>query len=126
MVHVAAVSAVVLVVWTSGLPLWVYVAGVAWGGGALSLLRSFAEHRLPDEGTASAVVRAGPVLSLLYLHNNLHHTHHARPGVPWYELPAVHVALDGDGAAAGGAGLYDGYTDVVRRYLFHPLSDPVA
>ena len=119
--HVVGVGTVLVVVWASGLPVWVYVAGVAWGGAALSLLRSFAEHRLPADGTASAVVRAGPVLSLLFLNNNLHHTHHARPGLPWYRLPDAHVALDGDGVAATGAGLYDGYGEVLRRYLFRPL-----
>ena len=59
---------------------WVYVVGVSWGGGALSLLRSFAEHRNVDQGTRSAVVRSGRFFSLLYLNNNLHHTHHAQPG----------------------------------------------
>ena len=86
--HVGAVVAVLAVVHACGLPIWVYVLGVAWGGGALSLLRSFAEHRVPEDGTRSAVVRAGRLMSLLYLNNNLHHTHHARPGVPWFALPA--------------------------------------
>jgi fatty acid desaturase len=121
LVHAAGVAAVVLAVWVSGLPLWVYALGVAWLGGSLSLLRSFAEHRLPPEGTASAVVRTGPLLSVLFLNNNLHYTHHARPGLPWYRLPAAHRALDGDRAAAAGAGLYDGYGEVARRYLFRPL-----
>ena len=96
----------------------------AWGGAALSLLRSFAEHRPPDElgdGTPSAVVRAGWFFSLLYLNNNLHHTHHARPGLAWFELPAAHASIDGDRAAAAGAGLYHGYGDVARRFLLHPL-----
>ena len=58
-------------------------------------VRSFAEHRFVDGGTQSAVVRAGPVMSLLFLNNNLHLSHHARPGVPWYQLPALHERLDG-------------------------------
>lgn len=122
--HVVGVVGVLLVVRSSGLPLWAYVVGVAWGGGALSLLRSFAEHRDVDEGTRSAVVRSGPFFSLLYLNNNLHHTHHARPRLAWYELPAAHAAIDGDRAAAAGAGLYRGYGDVVRRYLLVPFDRP--
>ncbi|MBA3604518.1 MAG: fatty acid desaturase [Acidimicrobiia bacterium] len=119
--HVIGVAAVVTVVRTSGLPVWVYVVGVAWGGGALSLLRSFAEHRVVEHGTQSAVVAAGPLMSLLYLNNNLHHTHHAMPWVPWYELPGLHTELDADRLAAEGAGRYDGYGDIARRYLLRPF-----
>lgn len=121
--HGAGVVLVLAVVRASEMPLWVYVAGVAWAGGALSLLRSFAEHRVPDgDGTRSAVVRSGRFFSLLYLNNNLHHTHHVRPGLAWFELPEAHAALDSDRVAADGAGLYQGYGDVVRRYLLRPLT----
>ena len=34
-----------LVVRATGMSVWTYVVGVVWAGGALSLLRSFAEHR---------------------------------------------------------------------------------
>ena len=124
--HVALVALILLAVRAAGMPLWVYVIGVAWGGGALSLLRSFAEHRRADSGTPSAVVRAGWFFSLLFLNNNLHHTHHARPGVPWYELPDVHAHLDGDRVAAAGAGLYRGYGEIARGYLFRPFDELVA
>lgn len=124
--HISGVAAVLAVVRWSGLPIWVYVIGVAWGGGAISLLRSFAEHRLPDGGTRSAVVRSGWFFSLLYLNNNLHHTHHAQPWLPWFQLPAAHVASDGDGVASAGAGLYRGYGEIVRRYLLRPFDRPVA
>jgi fatty acid desaturase len=123
--HASAVTVILLAVRAAGVAPWVYVAGVVWGGGALTLLRSFAEHRATD-GTRSAVVRTGPLLSLLFLNNNLHHTHHARPGVAWYALPAVHDQLDVEGVAAAGAGLYRGYRDVARRYLFRPFDQPVA
>jgi fatty acid desaturase len=124
--HSIGVIAVVLVVRWSGVPVWAYVIGVAWGGGALSLLRSFVEHRKVDQGTRSAVVRSGRFFSLLYLNNNLHHTHHTQPWVPWFDLPAAHSALDGDRAAAAGAGLYRGYREVVRRYLLVPFDRPAG
>lgn len=120
-VHVVGVIAVLAAVLSSGLPVWAYVVGVSWGGGALSLLRSFAEHRNVEQGSRSAVVRCGRLFSLLYLNNNLHHTHHTQPWVPWFDLPAAHAALDGDRAAAAGAGLYQGYGEVVRRYLVVPF-----
>jgi fatty acid desaturase len=124
--HVAAVAVILLGVRASGLAVGVYVLGVAWAGGALSLLRSFAEHRQSDSGTSSAIVHAGWFLSLLFLNNNLHHTHHARPGVPWYGLPDVHARIGGDRVAAAGAGLYGGYGEISRRYLFRPFDELVS
>jgi fatty acid desaturase len=124
--HLAGVAVVLAVVAASGLPLWIYVVGVAWCGGALSLLRSFVEHRLPEAGTRSAIVHAGWFFSLLFLNNNLHHTHHARPGVPWFELPGLNTRLDADRLAAAGAGLYTGYGEIARRYLFRPFDTVVV
>jgi fatty acid desaturase len=123
--HLFGVAAVLAVVIASGLDVWVYLLGAVWLGWSISLLRSFAEHRFVDGGTQSAVVRAGPVMSLLFLNNNLHLSHHARPGVPWYELPAVHRRLDADAGAAEGAGLYTGYFDVARRFAVRPFCQPV-
>ena len=99
--HVAAVAAVLARrAVARSCRLWIYVAGVAWVGGALSLLRSFAEHRWSADGSALCR-RAHRVrfLSLLFLNNNLHYTHHERPGVPWFQLPAAHRAIDGDAQA---------------------------
>ena len=123
--HVAAVAAVLIVVRASGMALWSYVIAVVWVGGALTLLRSFAEHRLTDAGPRSAIVRTGRFFSLLYLNNNLHHTHHARPGVSWFELPAADAELGADDAVAAGAGLYAGYGEIARRFLLRPLDAPV-
>ena len=124
--HLAGVAAVLAVVIACGVDVWVYVLGATWFGWSISLMRSFAEHRFVDGGTQSAVVRAGPVLSLLYLNNNLHLSHHARPGVPWYQLPALHERLEADAVAATGAGLYTSYLDVARRYAVRPfVTQPV-
>ena len=119
--HGVGVAAVLAVVQASGMAWWVFAAAVAWGGGALTMLRSFAEHRYADGASRTAVVRTGRFFSLLFLNNNLHHTHHERPAVAWFKLPALHERLDSDRIAAEGAGLYDGYADVARRHLFHPF-----
>jgi fatty acid desaturase len=124
--HLGGVAAVLVIVAAAGLPVWIYVVGVAWCGGALSLLRSFVEHRLSEAGTRSAVVHTGWFFSLLFLNNNLHHTHHARPGVPWFELPGLNTRLDADRLAAAGAGLYTGYGEIARRYLFRPFDTVVV
>ena len=71
--------------------------------------------------------KAGPVTSLLFLNNNLHHTHHARPDLAWYLIPAAHSELGSDALAAAGAGLYEGgYLQVLRMYLVRPFHQPVS
>lgn len=123
LVLVAAIGAFVLLV--VGMPLGTYVAGI-YAGHGLSLVRSYCEHRwVPDTSGRSAVVRSGWFFSLLFLNNNLHHAHHARPGVAWYRLPALADRLQSDGAAAAGAGLYRGYFHVACCYLLRPLDELV-
>jgi fatty acid desaturase len=106
-------------------PVWEYLLGFLYGGYAVTQLRSFAEHCAVPAGTRSAVVKAGPAMSLLYLNNNLHHTHHAQPDLPWYLIPKLHVALGSDAIAEAGAGLYrGGYVELFRRHLFSPFCQP--
>ena len=108
-----------------GVSPWVYVFGFCLGGSSCTQLRSFVEHAAVAEGTRSAVVKAGPPMSLLYLNNNLHHTHHAAPDLEWYRIPAMHSALGSDEIAAAGAGLYrGGYLEVIRTYFFEPFCQP--
>lgn len=96
-----------------------------YAGTALTLLRSFAEHRAGPEGLRTAVVASGPLFSLLFLNNNLHVAHHARPGLAWYRLKHFAAANDSAAVAARGAGLYRGYGEIARRYLFRPVDVPV-
>ena len=122
---VAAAALCAFVVAVMGIPLWQYLLGAVYLGHSLTLLRSYCEHRWVQGATRSAMVRSGPVFGLLFLNNNLHHAHHAEPGVPWYKLPARVAATGADGQAAAGAGLYGGYLDVARRYLVRPYDHPV-
>lgn len=122
------VAAVALAWWLFGVvgvnPV-LYVVVFCLGGSACTNLRSFLEHKAVATGTRSAVVKAGPVMSLLFLNNNLHHTHHADPGLEWYRIPARHRELGSDALAAAGAGLYEGgYLQVARTYLFRPFGTP--
>ncbi len=108
-----------------GMNPWVYVVGFVLGGSACTHLRSFVEHCAVESGTRSAVVKAGPMLSFLFLNNNLHHTHHAMPDLAWYDIPAKHAELGSDRVAEAGAGLYEhGYLQVARLYLLTPFSQP--
>lgn len=123
-----AIAAVVLGWWlfgVVGVSPWVYVFGFVLGGSACTQLRSFVEHKAVAEGTRSAVVKAGPVMSLLFLNINLHHTHHAQPDVAWYLIPKLHREMGSDAIAADGAGLYEGgYVQVLRMYFWHPFGNP--
>lgn len=124
--HLALVATIgTFVVVVAGMPLGTYLAGI-YAGHGLSLVRSYCEHRwVADNAGRSAVVRSGWFFSLLFLNNNLHHAHHARPGVAWYRLPALADRLQSDQAAAAGAGLYRGYLHVARCYLLRPFDELV-
>jgi fatty acid desaturase len=126
LVHLVATAATVVLLCVVGnLPWWVYVVGFNYGGLAFTYIRSFAEHLPVAEGSRSAVVDASWFWSLLFLNNNLHHTHHAAPGAAWYRLRALRTELDSDQAARDGAGWYSGYAELFRRHLVHPFSQPV-
>lgn len=95
-------------------------------GLSLTLLRSYVEHRpAADQDQRCAVVEAGPVMSLLYLNNNLHIVHHTVPGLPWYEIPTVYHRDRQGWLARNGGYRYDGYGDVLKRHLITPKDKPV-
>lgn len=112
-----------------GMPLWVYLAAFVYPGASLMLLRSYLEHRAHEEVEArTVIVEAGPVMSLLYLNNNLHAAHHAEPGLAWYRLPGWYRQRRDQLLAANRGYRLDGYASIARRYLIaakesvvHPL-----
>lgn len=125
--HLPAVALVLVwVVAVCGIPLWAYLALYVLPGTSLTLVRSFAEHkaaRTPFE--RSAVVEAGPLLSLLFLNNNLHYVHHRRPDLPWHALPAYYRDHRRQILAENGGLLYrGGYLEIARRFLLRPIDEP--
>ncbi len=95
-----------------------YVLTFVYPGAALTLLRSFAEHRAhAEKGRRVAVVERAPVLGLLFLHNNLHALHHARPGLAWYRLPRAYRQARAGLLEENGGLVYAGYLEVVVRFL---------
>lgn len=124
LVGVALVLAWVLAV--CGLDLWLYLLCFAYPGTALTLLRSFLEHQaVPAVGERSVVIEAGPVMSLMFLNNNLHALHHAEPKLAWYRLPARYRQRRDALLEANGGYLFRGYWEVVARYLLWPKEPPV-
>lgn len=119
--HLAGVAAISLWLRCCGFGIADYVLTCVYPGLALTLLRSFAEHRAdPLPGRRVAIVEDGGPLALLYLNNNLHAAHHRAPGLPWYALPAFH-ARHRDALLADNGGLvYRGYGAVAARFLLRP------
>jgi fatty acid desaturase len=126
--HLAGIAVVLhVVVRMAGVPVWQYLLGGVFVARAINMVRSFAEHvSLADGSTRTAQIRAGRVMSLLMLHNNLHVAHHDAPGTPWYAVPAHAARIGADEIAARGGGLYrGGYAEVLRRFLLRPFDQPV-
>lgn len=128
--HLAAVAA--LCGWLNWVEFGIgrYLLLFVYPGMALTLLRSFAEHRAdsPAPGRAATVERGG-LFAILYLNNNLHAAHHDRPDLAWYRLPAHHqthrARLAGDGTPT-----HPSYGSIVKRFalrrhhmLVHPAHD---
>jgi fatty acid desaturase len=125
--HLVGVVAVIYFVSSAGVPLWAYALGVVYGGRILNMLRPFAEHEWID-GTElrTAMVQAGPVMSLLMLNNNLHVAHHDEPGVAWYDVPDLARRTDAYGRAERSGLLYrGGYLEIARRFGVRPFSQPI-
>jgi fatty acid desaturase len=101
--------------------LGLYLVAFVYPGTALSLLRSFAEHRAAEypEHRVAVVERAGP-LAILFLNNNLHAAHHRAPGLSWFHLPAFYRRHRAAILKANGGLRYDGYGEILRRYWRRP------
>jgi fatty acid desaturase len=118
-----------VLVWVSvvcEIPLLAYVLLFIYPGISMTLLRSFAEHQARTQvGERLAIVEAGPLMSLLYLNNNLHYVHHLGPGIAWYRLPARWRAGREQVLGANGGYYFGGYGEIIRRYAFRGR-EPVA
>ena len=114
------------VVGVCGIPVLEYILLFVYPGMALTLMRSYLEHQArPGVPERTAIVEAGPIMSLLYLNNNLHTLHHLEPGTPWYRLPAKYRAKRAEILAHNGGYLLKGYGSIALRYLFRPKESPV-
>jgi fatty acid desaturase len=103
------------------MPLPVYLFGFVYLGGALSRIRSFAEHRFADRyEERTAIVENGGPLALLFLNNNLHVLHHLTPTIAWYRLPRLYRAHRDALIARNGGLVYRSYIEQFRRFFLSP------
>lgn len=121
-----AAGLVLLGLWIAGaaMPLWAYLAS-AYAGMSILKIRTFLEHRAHDlaRGRTVIVEDRGP-LAFLFLNNNLHVVHHAKPGVAWYRLPALYAANREEFLRRNEGYRYRSYGEVFRRHFLTP-KDPV-
>ncbi|MEQ9488610.1 MAG: fatty acid desaturase [Alphaproteobacteria bacterium] len=88
LLHLALVGALMYwVVFVCGMSVWQYVLFFALPGASLGLLRSFAEHRPGDSNAErTALIEGSLFIRLLFLNNNLHAVHHAKPNLAWFKI----------------------------------------
>jgi len=125
--HVVGVAFVVYLVSLSSMPLWVFALGTVYGGRILNAIRPFPEHKYQSGvETRTAMIMAGPFMSLLMLNNNLHIAHHDEPWVPWYRYSNLMDRVNAVQRAREAGVLYEGgYAEVFRRFSFTPVDSPV-
>ncbi len=126
--HVAGLVLVVYFVRSvAGMPLWQFALGTTYGGRILNAIRPFPEHKYQaGVETRTAMVMAGPFMSLLMLNNNLHVAHHDEPGVPWYRYNELAHRVNAVERARDAGLLYEGgYAEVFRKFSFKPMGAPL-
>ena len=125
--HIVGVALVVYLVSLSTMPLWVFALGATYGGRILNAIRPFPEHKFQSGvETRTAMIMAGPFMSLLMLNNNLHVAHHDEPGVPWYGYHKLMNKVNAVERAREAGLLYEGgYAEVFRKFSFKPVDSPV-
>jgi fatty acid desaturase len=130
-IHVPAVA--IVLVWVMAIcdiPLWQYVLLYAWPGISLTVLRSYLEHQGRAEvGHRTVIIETGPVMSLMYLNNNLHALHHLEPAAPWHQRPRRFRERRNEVFIWNGGYRYRGYGEIVVRHFLHskePLVHPLT
>jgi fatty acid desaturase len=124
--HIPSVALVLTAVWLAGLPIWVYVLGVAYPGMSMIMIRSFIEHRADvHTGGRTAVVESNWFWRLLFLNNNFHAVHHERPALAWYRIPAIWRSERTRVLDRNEGYYFSGYGEVMRRWLWR-RREPVA
>jgi len=106
------------------MPAWAYLAS-AYAALSVLKIRTFLEHRAHEIARGrSVVVEHGGILGFLFLNNNLHAVHHAKPSQAWYRLPAIWRENRAEFLRRNEGYLYPSYGDIFRRHFLR-AKDPV-
>jgi len=123
-----ALGAVPVVLWlsTAGKVSAAGYALCAYLGLSTLNVRTFLEHRadVSVHGRCVIVEDRG-LLALLFLNNNFHAVHHARPKLPWYAIPRHYRENREHFLALNRNYRFTSYAEVFRRYALRQ-KEPVA
>ena len=93
---------------------------------SLLLIRTFLEHQaVENQMERTVIIEQSCPMAFLFLFNNLHALHHARPGIPWYRLPATYRENREALRNSNNHYVYRSYAEVIGRYFFRP-KEPVC
>lgn len=108
---------------------WTYPIAV-YLGMSLIYVRTFLEHRAHENPHArTVIIEDRGLFSMLFLNNNLHAVHHARPNLPWYALPDCYRRNRDRYLACNRHYQYRSYGEIFRRFAFRrkePVVHPFA
>ncbi len=123
--HLGGLAMVGTWLWaTPGMGPLAYVAAAYAAYGVLKI-RTFLEHRAHEKARGrTVIVERGGVLGFLFLNNNLHVVHHAKPSVAWYRLPALYRAQKDEYLRRNESYFYRSYGEIFARYFLR-AKDPV-
>jgi fatty acid desaturase len=83
-------------------------------------IRGMSQHTLlehhDDDITGTRSILTSPVVAFFMCNENYHLEHHLYPGVPWYNLPALHLATKAE-LTRRGAPYIRSYTSFVREFI---------
>lgn len=109
----------------SNVPIWAYLIS-SYIGNAILNIRTFLEHRAHKNPLKkSVIIEDQGILAMLFLNNNFHSLHHARPHISWYKLPKLYFDNKHFYLKQNGNYLYKSYLEVFTKYLFK-IKEPVA
>lgn len=123
--HAASMVPLLALLWTMGIPLWLYLLAVVWPALSLIAIRTYAEHRWHATPEGRTVIVERSPLSWLFLHNNLHIVHHRHPTAPWYDLPRLYAERREYWQALNGGYVWRNYWQLFRAHALRP-KEPVA
>lgn len=125
--HAFTVAVLLAFIWLVGrVTPWEYLLCAVYPGMALTLIRSFLEHRPGETHEArSAIVESRGPLGLLFLYNGFHAVHHAKPAMPWYEIPRWYESHREQVLDKNGGYVFSNYGEIFARYLFRPKDSGV-
>lgn len=117
-----------IVIYGFGMPFWVYVLGAVWPGLSLISIRTYAEHQWSEDPEGRTIIVEKTPLAFLFLNNNLHFVHHARPTVAWYQLPQQFRERRDAWVAENKGYVFPNYVTMLKAYAFkakEPVTHPI-